>query len=68
MNQPSPAAASGPLTGLLRVSGLTVISRMLGLVRDAAMAASFGNGPVLDAFTVALRLPNVTRRLFGEAT
>jgi len=67
MNQPSPAAASGPLTGLLRVSGLTVISRMLGLVRDAAMAASFGNGPVLDAFTVALRLPNVTRRLFGEA-
>ncbi|HEX6987281.1 MAG TPA: lipid II flippase MurJ, partial [Planctomycetaceae bacterium] len=59
--------ASGPLAGLLRVSGLTVASRVLGLVRDAAMAAAFGNGPVLDAFTVAFRLPNVTRRLFGEA-
>jgi putative peptidoglycan lipid II flippase len=56
-----------PLTGLLRVSGLTIVSRILGLARDAAMAASFGNGPVLDAFTVAFRLPNVARRLFGEA-
>jgi len=58
---------SRPLAGLLRVSGLTLISRVFGLVRDAAMAAAFGNGPVLDAFTVAFRLPNVTRRLFGEA-
>ncbi|MDQ3332983.1 MAG: hypothetical protein M3552_20425, partial [Planctomycetota bacterium] len=59
--------ASGPLAGLLRVSGLTFVSRIFGLVRDAAMAAAFGNGPILDAFTVAFRLPNVTRRLFGEA-
>lgn len=59
--------AARPLAGLLRVSSLTVVSRVLGLVRDAAMAAAFGNGPVLDAFSVAFRLPNVTRRLFGEA-
>lgn len=59
--------APPPLAGLLRVSGLTIVSRVLGLVRDVSMAASFGNGPVLDAFTVAFRLPNITRRLFGEA-
>lgn len=58
---------SRPLAGLLRVSSLTFVSRVFGLVRDAAMAAAFGNGPILDAFTVAFRLPNVTRRLFGEA-
>ncbi len=59
--------SSRPLAGVLRVSGLTLVSRVFGLIRDAAMAAAFGNGPVLDAFTVAFRLPNVTRRLFGEA-
>lgn len=63
---PTPQA-NHPLSGLIRVSSLTLVSRILGLIRDAAMAASFGNGPVLDAFTVAFRLPNVTRRLFGEA-
>ena len=63
----SSRSTSGPLAGLLHVSGLTLVSRVFGLVRDAAMAASFGNGPILDAFTVAFRLPNVTRRLFGEA-
>jgi putative peptidoglycan lipid II flippase len=61
------AVSSRPLAGVLRVSGLTLISRVFGLIRDAAMAAAFGNGPVLDAFSVAFRLPNVTRRLFGEA-
>ncbi|RMG41592.1 MAG: murein biosynthesis integral membrane protein MurJ [Planctomycetota bacterium] len=48
------------------VSACTVCSRILGLGRDAAMAAVFGNGPVLDAFTVAFRVPNLARRLFGE--
>lgn len=41
-------------------------SRVLGLVRDMVMAATFGNGAVLDAFTVAFRAPNLARRLFGE--
>jgi putative peptidoglycan lipid II flippase len=48
------------------VSLLTLASRILGLVRDMAMAALFGNGAILDAFTVALRVPNLARRLFGE--
>jgi putative peptidoglycan lipid II flippase len=48
------------------VSLWTVCSRVLGLVRDAAMAARFGNGPLLDAFTVAFRIPNLARALLGE--
>lgn len=53
-------------SGLRTVSLLTLASRILGLVRDMAMAALFGNGAILDAFTVALRIPNLARRLFGE--
>ncbi|MBD3671887.1 MAG: murein biosynthesis integral membrane protein MurJ, partial [Planctomycetaceae bacterium] len=45
---------------------LTLCSRVLGLVRDMLMASRFGNGPLLDAFTVAFRIPNLARRLFGE--
>ena len=48
------------------VSLCTLFSRVLGLVRDSCMAILFGNGVVLDAFTVAFRLPNLARRLFGE--
>ena len=46
----------------------TLISRLLGMVRDVATAALFGlaeNG-VMDAFVVAFRVPNIFRRLFGE--
>ncbi|REK20119.1 MAG: murein biosynthesis integral membrane protein MurJ [Planctomycetota bacterium] len=52
--------------GFRVVSLCTLASRILGLLRDMAMAALFGAGPVLDAFTVAFRLPNLARRLFGE--
>ncbi|MHC4878549.1 MAG: murein biosynthesis integral membrane protein MurJ [Planctomycetota bacterium] len=45
---------------------LTLCSRVLGLVRDAAMARQFGNGVIMDAFTVAFRVPNLARQLFGE--
>ena len=41
-------------------------SRILGFVRDILIAAVLGTGPVADAFFVALRLPNLFRRLFGE--
>ncbi|MGI3776318.1 MAG: murein biosynthesis integral membrane protein MurJ [Janthinobacterium lividum] len=54
------------LRGLLTVGGWTMVSRMLGLVRDQLIAAFMGAGPVADAFFVALRLPNLFRRLFGE--
>jgi len=50
-----------------RVVGLlTLCSRVLGLIRDAAMARQFGNGVIMDAFTVAFRAPNLARQLFGE--
>ncbi len=41
-------------------------SRVLGFARDILIAAVLGTGPVADAFFVALRLPNLFRRLFGE--
>ncbi|MEM9355773.1 MAG: murein biosynthesis integral membrane protein MurJ [Pseudomonadota bacterium] len=48
------------------VGGLTMISRMLGFVRDILIAAALGTGVVADAFFVAFRFPNLFRRLFGE--
>ena len=48
------------------VGGLTLLSRVLGFVRDIIAAAVLGTGPVADAFYVAFRFPNLFRRLFGE--
>lgn len=48
------------------VGGLTMVSRVLGFLRDMLIAASLGTGPVADAFVVAFRFPNLFRRLFGE--
>ena len=48
------------------VGGLTLISRIAGFARDILMAAILGAGPVADAFVVALKLPNLFRRLFAE--
>lgn len=45
---------------------LTLGSRVLGFARDMALAARFGQGPMMDAFTTALMLPNMFRRLFAE--
>jgi putative peptidoglycan lipid II flippase len=48
------------------VSGLTLVSRLSGFLRDIALAAVLGNGVVADAFFVALRLPNHFRAIFAE--
>lgn len=48
------------------VGGLTLVSRVLGFVRDILAAAVLGTGLVADAFFVAFRFPNLFRRLFGE--
>lgn len=48
------------------VGSLTLVSRVLGFIRDMMMAAFLGAGPVADAFVVAFKLPNFFRRLFGE--
>lgn len=48
------------------VGGMTMISRVLGFVRDILIAAVVGTGFVADAFFVAFRFPNLFRRLFAE--
>jgi putative peptidoglycan lipid II flippase len=54
------------LRALATVSGMTLISRVLGFVRDAVIAGMFGAGAATDAFFVAFRIPNLLRRLFAE--
>jgi len=54
------------LKALATVSSMTLVSRVLGLVRDVVIARAFGAGLPTDAFFVAFRLPNLLRRLFAE--
>ncbi|HVZ09407.1 murein biosynthesis integral membrane protein MurJ [Rhodopila sp.] len=54
------------LKGILTVGFWTLGSRILGFGRDMLIAALAGTGPIADAFFVALKLPNLFRRLFGE--
>lgn len=54
------------LKALATVSSLTLLSRILGFVRDFVIARAFGAGLATDAFVVAFRLPNLLRRLFAE--
>ncbi len=48
------------------VGGHTLLSRVLGFVRDVVVARAFGAGSEADAFFVAFRIPNLFRRLFAE--
>jgi putative peptidoglycan lipid II flippase len=48
------------------VSSMTLVSRILGLVRDVVFARYFGVSAVMDAFLVANRIPNMLRRFFAE--
>lgn len=52
----------------ISLSFYTMISRVLGLLRDHFMATSFGTGMVASAFSVAYRLPNMFRNLLAEGT
>ncbi len=56
------------LRGLLSFSSMTMISRVLGLVRDQSISYAFGAGAATDAFWVAFRIPNFMRRLFAEGS
>jgi len=49
-------------------SFFTIISRLLGYVRDVLIAVFLGAGPLADVFFVAFRIPNTFRRLFSEGT
>jgi len=48
------------------VGGLTLVSRLLGFIRDALVARLFGAGPYADAFFVAFRIPNLLRSFVAE--
>ncbi len=65
MYKTQPANISGA-AGI--IAFFTLISRILGLVRDMVMAMLFGSGMAADAFFVALRIPNLLRRLFAEGS
>ena len=68
------AAADGPGAGAEKLNtraagvvGLAVLcSRVLGLAREQIFAALFGGGRIMDAFTIAFRIPNLLRDLFAE--
>ena len=49
-------------------SFFTVISRILGYIRDVLIAIYLGSGPIADAFFVAFRIPSTFRRLFSEGS
>lgn len=50
------------------VASMTMISRILGFIRDMVTAQIFGAGAAFDAFSVAFRIPNLLRRLFAEGS
>ncbi|SLN55475.1 putative peptidoglycan biosynthesis protein MurJ [Roseovarius albus] len=54
------------LSGVLTVGGWTLLSRLLGFVRDVIIAGLIGPGVLMDAYVAAFRLPNMFRRFFAE--
>lgn len=54
------------LRTLLTISGMTMLSRITGLLRELLIARAFGASGFTDAFFVAFRIPNLLRRLFAE--
>ena len=54
------------MTGFFTVGVWTLLSRILGFVREVMLLGLIGPGPVMDAFVAAFRLPNMFRRFFSE--
>lgn len=54
------------LKSLFSVSAMTLLSRIIGFIRDMLMARIFGATHITDAFNVAFKLPNLLRRIFAE--
>src|SRR3569832_1211874 len=58
--------AQGLLKSTASVGAMTLISRILGFVRNIVVARTFGASTRADAFFVAFKIPNFLRRLFAE--
>ena len=56
------------LRSIFSFSSMTLVSRVLGLVRDIVLARWFGATAATDAFFVAFKIPNFLRRLFAEGS
>ena len=54
------------MAGFFTVGIWTLLSRVMGFVRDIMIAAYLGTGPIAEAFLVAFSLPNIFRRFFAE--
>lgn len=63
---PTAAKPRSLLRSSLLTGSMTMISRVLGLVRDIVLASVLGAGGAMDAFAVAQKIPNFFRRLFAE--
>lgn len=66
---PSEAPAGGTARAFAAIrglAGLTLLSRVLGLIREMVMASAIGAGLIADAFFLAWMIPNLFRRLFGD--
>ena len=63
-----PSDAGGPGSGALLVAAGIFASRVIGLVRDRAVAFFFGSGAFADVYRLALRAPNFLQNLLGEGT
>jgi putative peptidoglycan lipid II flippase len=54
------------IKGFRQIALLTILSRILGMLRDMAFAYFLGAGYLMDGWTVGFKIPNLARRLFGE--
>lgn len=54
------------IKGFRQIATLTAISRVFGFIRDIAYSHFFGANALLDAWTIAFKIPNLARRFFGE--
>ncbi|AKO95511.1 MAG: murein biosynthesis integral membrane protein MurJ [Marinovum algicola] len=54
------------ISGIFTVGIWTLLSRVLGVIREVMILGLIGPGPVMDAFVAAFRLPNMFRRFFAE--
>ena len=66
VSEVAPVKKRGLLGSSFVVSMGTLLSRVLGLVRDVVFANLLGAAPNADAFFVAFKIPNFLRRLFAE--
>lgn len=66
VDSPAKLKSSSLLRSSAVVSVMTLLSRILGMVRDMVVASYFGSGASADAFFVAFKIPNFLRRLFAE--